>query len=211
VIERGGAAEALADATLRYAPPMGVTAHFFAYDPRVYTTPPTIARWIAGQELDRELQVLGEANAWLKALPSPLGANKRWDDNLAGDFAWTCARKHVPPEPRAEIDRWLSHLFWDAGSEGCSCARFPTEVAEQELVYEHALLEHIFSLECSLLPVEPALSIEFDGDPPKTERLHQPWIYDFDGLCWLAFEWQSLFERARKAGPGWSLLRWVWY
>jgi hypothetical protein len=201
---------------------MGVTAHFFAFDPRVYTTPPTIDRWLQWEELDRELQVLGKANAWLKPLPSPLGDNKRWYDNLAGDFAWTCARKHVPPEPRAEIDRWLSHLFWQtdddadiaadtANTAGCPCKRHPTPVADQEVVYDHALLEHISSLECSLLAVEPALAIEFDGDPPKTERLHRPWIYDFDCFCELAFEWQSLFERARKAGPGWSLFRWIWY
>lgn len=27
----------------------------------------------------------------------------------------------------------------------------------------------------------------------------------------LVLEWQRVFERASKAGPGWSLLRWVWF
>lgn len=80
---------------------MGVTAHFFAFDPRVYTTPPT-------------------------------------------------------------MDRWLE---WD----------------------------------------------ELDGDPPKAERLHRPWIYDFDCFRELALEHQRVLARAMKAGRGWSLLRWVWY
>lgn len=117
----------------------------------------------------------------------------------------------MEPESRVQIDTWLSHLFWDAGVEGCSCGRRPSSIAEHEVVYDHALLEHILSLECSLLPVEAALSIEFDGIPPKTERIHQPWIYDYEGFCELAFEWHRSFERARKAGPGWSLLRWVWF
>lgn len=190
---------------------MGVTAYFFAFDPRAYTTAPTIDRWVEWGELDRELEVASEASARLKAIPTVLGDNQRWYDNLAGDFAWTCARKHVAPEVRAELDVWLSHLFWDAGDEGCGCGREPTAVAEHEVVYDHALLEHILSLERSLLPVEAALSLEFDGDPPKTERLHRPWIYDYDGFCELALEWQRSFERASKAGPGWSLLRWVWY
>jgi len=190
---------------------MGVTAHFFAFDPRAYTTPPTIERWVEWGDLDRELEVMDEANARLVAIPSLLGDNKRWYDNLAGDFAWTCARKHVAPKARAELDTWLSHLFWDAGDEGCSCGHGPTAVAEHEVVYDHALLEHILSLERSLLPVEAALPLEFDGDPPKTERLHRPWIYDYECFCELVFEWQRGFERAMKAGPGWSLLRWVWY
>lgn len=191
---------------------MGVTAHFFAFDPRVYATPPTIDRWVERGELDQELEVVDEAKAWLKEIHSPLGDNKRWYDNLAGDFAWTCARKHVAPEGRAELDAWLSHLFWEAGDDdGCPCGRGPIVVAEHEEIYDHALLEHVLSLERSLLPVEAALAVEFDGAPPKTERLHRPWIYDYDGFCELVFEWQRVFERASKAGPGWSLLRWVWF
>lgn len=190
---------------------MGVTAHFFAFDPRVYTTPPTMERWLEWGELDREMQVLGKATAWLREIPTPLGDNKRWYDNLAGDFAWTCARKHVAPEIRVDLDAWLSHLFWDADVEGCPCGRHPTEAAEHEVVFDHALVQHILSLERPLDPVEPALALEFDGDPPKTERLHRPWIYDYDGFRELALEHQRIFRRATKAGPGWSLLCWVWY
>ena len=190
---------------------MGVTAYFFAFDPRAYTTPPTIERWVEEGELDRELEVVGKAHAWLKPISSPLGDNKRWYDNLAGDFAWTCARKHVAPKARAELDAWLSHLFWDTNDAGCPCGRAPLGVAEHEVVYDSVLLEHILSLERPLEPVEPALAIEFDGAPPKTERLHQPWIYDIEGFCWLVLEHQRIFERAKQADPGWSLLRWVWY
>lgn len=190
---------------------MGVTTHFFAFDPRVYTTAPTIDRWVAQGELGDDLEVLDQARASLKPIHSWLGDNKRWYDNLAGDHAWACAREHVAPELRAALDHWFSHLFWDADEQGCACARCPVEVAEHELIFDHALLEHIVSLERSLLPVEAALALEFDGDPPKTARVHEPWVYDFDGFAALVGAWQKVFEEARKAGPGWSLLRWVWY
>ncbi len=190
---------------------MGVTAHFFAYDPRAYDGPPTIDRLHARGDLDDELGVTPGAADRLREIATPLGDNKRWYDNLAGDFAWSCARQHVDGEARAAIDRWRSHLFWDTEAEGCRCGREPTVVAEGEVVYERALLEHIVSLACPLGPVGPALSLEFDGEPPKTERLHQHWIYDLDGFEWLAGEWHAAFERALGAGPGWGLLRWVWY
>jgi len=193
---------------------MGVTTHFFAFDPSVCTTAPTIERWVEQGALDAELEVADQARSWLKPIRSPqLGDNKRWYDNLAGDFAWTRAREQVPAEARAEIDRWLSHLFWDAGEHGCACARGPIQVGEDpnEVVYDRALLDHIAALECSLLPVEAALAFEFAGEPPRTEGLHGSWIYEFDGFCALVFAWQEVFERARKAGAGWSLLRWVWY
>ena len=190
---------------------MGVTAHFFAFDPRRYTTPPSIDRWVEWGELDRELSIVGEASAWLKEIDTPLGNNKRWYDNLAGDFAWARARRHVAPEVRAELDAWLSHLFWDTDEEGCRCGREPVAVADCEVVYDAALLDHVLSLERPLAPVEAALAVELDGDPPKSPRLDRPWIYDFDGFCELASEWQRIFTRARKAGPEWSLLRWVWY
>ncbi|HEY0138611.1 MAG TPA: hypothetical protein VGB85_31220 [Nannocystis sp.] len=189
---------------------MGITAHFFAFDPRVCTTPPTIDQLVKSGAVDHELQVLGEAARWLKEIASPLGDNKRWYDNLAGDFAWSCAREHVAPEDRSPLDHWFSHLFWHGAADGrCPCGREPAVVAENEEVYDSALLEHILSLERPLWVVEPALAIEFNGDPPKTERLDRPWIYDFDNFCDLALMWQHLIRRATKAGPGWSLLQWL--
>jgi hypothetical protein len=190
---------------------MGVTVHYFAFDPGVHTMTPTLDRWLASGAIDRELEVQPAARTTLKEISTWLGDNKRWYDNLAGDHAWSCARTQVDGSARAEIDRWLSHLFWDAGGEGCACGREPIVVAEQEVVFDRALLDHIVSLECSLVPVAPALSLEFDGDPPKTERLHNAWIYDFDGFEGLVSEWQRIFRCALEAGPGWSLLRWVWF
>lgn len=190
---------------------MGVTAHFFAYDPQAYRQPPTVDGLLERGDVDRELTVAAEAGARLCEVPTPLGDNKRWYDNLAGAFAWACARKHVESGARAAIDRWLSHLFWDANGAGCPCGREPLAVAESEVVYDRALLEHIASLACPLEVVGPALSIEFDGDPPKTERLVRPWIYDLDEFEVLALEWHRVFKRALAAGPGWGLLRWVWY
>lgn len=192
---------------------MGVTAHFFAFDPRAYPTPPTIETLRERGDLDDELSVLPSAAPRLRELTSILGSNKRWNDNLAGDYAWSCARQHVPAELRTALDHWLSHLFWDAGAAGdaCPCERGPTVVADHEVIYDRALLEHILSLACPLDPLEAALAVEFDGEPPRTERLPQTWIYDFDGFTWLVREWQRPFERALAAGPGWSLLRWVWH
>ena len=191
---------------------MGVTAHFFAFDPRVQITPPTIDRWVEQGALDRELEVAAEARAWLKPISTPLGDNKRWYDNLAGDFAWTRAREHVAPELRADLDAWLSHLFWDAPEgHACPCGREPTMTADHELVFDAPLLEHLLALERPLEPVRLPLSLEFDGDPPKSPRLDRPWIYDFDGFSELVLEHQRIFTRALAAGPGWSLFRWVWY
>jgi hypothetical protein len=190
---------------------MGVTAHFFAFDPCVYTVPPTMDRWLEWGELDREMEIVGKAKAWLRELPSPLGDNKRWYDNLAGEFAWTCARRHVDEPARAALDRWFSHLFWESAEHGCSCARQPETVAEDQVIYDRALIDHILSLAHPLEVLEPALAAEFQGDPPKTEPLHESWIYEMDGFASLVDRWQALFRAAAKAGPGWSLFRWVWY
>jgi hypothetical protein len=189
---------------------VGVTAHFFAFDPRVYTTP-TMDRWLAEGALDPEMEVTPAAASALAEIQTPLGGNKRWSDNLAGDFAWSSARTHVHDPARGEIDRWLSHLFWDADVHGCPCGRRPTVVAEQELVYDRPLLEHLVSLQRPLAPIEAALVFEFAGDPPRTERFDSPWIYELDGFEWLTSSWHQIFERALEAGPGWSLLQWVWY
>ena len=190
---------------------VGVTAHFFAYDPRAYPKHPTIDELTALGDLDGELEVAPDAGARLREVPTPLGDNKQWSNSLAGDFAWACARKHVEAAARAPIDRWLSHLFWDTATEGCPCGRLPLTVDDCQVVYEPALLEHILSLECALEAARSALSIEFDGDPPKTPRFERPWIYDFDEFQELALEWHRIFLRARTAGPGWCLLRWIWY
>jgi hypothetical protein len=188
---------------------MGVTAFFYAYDPRVSPVPPTVEGLRASGALDDELTVIGEAARWLREIPSPLGDNKRWSDNLAGDWAWRCARAHVAAEARGPIDRWLSHLFWEG--EGCPCGREPLVVGDSQVVYDRALLEHIVSLACPLVALGPALSVEFDGDPPKSPRLDRPWIYDVGELEGLVHEWQRIFTEALAAGPGWQLLRWVWY
>lgn len=189
---------------------MGVTAHFFAFDPGAYAVPPTIDGLVERGDLDHELSVTRAAAARLKEIDSWLGDNKRWYDNLDGDFAWARARQHVEEAPRAAIDRWLSHLFWHDDDAGCTCGREPAGVAESMVVYDRALLEHVTSLACSLEPVRAALATEF-GDPPRTGGLDRPWIYEFDGFCGLVLEWQQVFERALHAGPDRGLLRWVWY
>lgn len=193
-------------------PAMGVTAQFFAFDPRVQTTPPTIERWIEAGALDGDLEVMSEARAWLKAIDTPFGDNKRWYDNLAGDFAWTRAREHVAPGPRAELDAWFSHFFWDAPEgRACPCGHEPTLAADHQVVFDAALLEHLRALERPLEAMREGLSIEFDGDPPKSPRVDRPWIYDFDGFRELVHEHQRVVTRALEAGRGWSLLRWVWF
>jgi hypothetical protein len=190
---------------------MGVTAHFFAFDPKRYTVVPTMDRWLASGELDRELQIADNARAWIKEIHSPLGDNKRWYDNLDADFAWTCARKHLAESDRRPLDLWFSHLFWDAGDHACPCGFAPLEVAPQELIYDRSLLDHLAALRAPMFAIEPALVFEFDGQPPRTERLQDSWIYDYDGFTWLVDAWHHIVAQARKAGPDWSLMRWVWY
>ncbi len=197
---------------------MGVTAHFFAFDPERCPGVPTMDRLLEWGALDEAMEVQGPAKAWLVEVPSPLGDNKKWYANLAGDHAWSVARGHVDADVRGTIDRWLSHLFWCAGEgeeasvedSGCLCGESPVVVAEDELVYDAALIEHILGLECSLAPAEAALACSFGGDQPRNPRFDRPWIYDYDGFCWLVWAWQETLERARQSGAGWSLLRWVW-
>lgn len=190
---------------------MGVTAHFFAFDPRAAAAPTTIDGWRAAGALDDELDVSVDAHRWLRAIDSRLGDNKRWSDNLAGDFAWSRARQHVAPELRAELDAWFSHLFWDAQGHGCDCGRGPLVVGDAEIVYDAALLRHILGLARPLETIASALAHEFDGNPPRTERLDRPWIYDFDGFCDLVGEWQRLLAAPLAMGDGWSLFGWIWY
>ncbi|MEZ4453194.1 MAG: hypothetical protein R3B09_27275 [Nannocystaceae bacterium] len=152
-----------------------------------------------------------EARSWLRSIATPLGDNQRWYDNLAGDFAWSCARRHVDPALRRPLDAWFGHLFWDAEDEGCNCGREPRSVGDDAHVLDDALLHHLLDLEAPLDPIADALTYEFGGDPPRTERLHRPWIYDPDGFVGLVDEHQRIITQARRAGPGWSLLRWVWY
>lgn len=196
-----------------YAPGMGVTAHFFAFDPARTPGVPTMERLLEWGALDQEMVVQEAARPWLEEIGSVLGDNQKWTANLAGEFAWCCARKHVAPAERAAIDRWLSHLFWEApDGEGCTCGRGPAPVGDAQVVYDAALITHILSLECSLLPLQDALPREFDGDPPPTPRLHErhAWIYDHDGFCTLVWQWQDHLERVHRRRPSWSLLRWVW-
>lgn len=190
---------------------MGVTAHFFAFDPGAYAAPPTLDRLVAAGHLDRELEVVGAASRSLRAIATPLGDNKRWADNLAGDFAWDRVRRHIEPGARGELDAWLSHLFWDAEDDGCRCGRGPVSVADDEVIYDADLVDHVLTLERPLDALRSPLAAEFAGDPPPSPRLHRPWIYDFDGFCGLVDAWQRIFERTRRAGPGWCLLRWVWW
>ncbi len=195
---------------------MGVTAHFFAVDLELCPGVPSIDRLVEWGALDRSLEVQGVAKAWLDEVPSILGDNKKWTCNIAGDHAWSVARRHVEPSSRAELDRWFSHLFWDAedaddgGRAACSCGLSPRGVADDELLYNAALIEHILALEVSLDPVEAALAYEFAGEPPRSPRFDRPWIYDMDGFSWLISAWRELMERTRRCGEGRSLLRWVW-
>lgn len=190
---------------------MGVTVHFFAYDPNVYTLQPTMNRWLDWGELDEGMEIQGKARAWLKEIPSRLGDNKRWYDNLSADTAWSRSRRHVPEPARARIDHWLSHLMWrPAPGTGCGCEQAPREVAEQQVVFDDPLLRHILSLEHDLQPVEAALLRLRQEEPDLAGLYGRPWPFEYEGFTNLVWEHQSVFERATRAGAGWSLLRWVW-
>jgi hypothetical protein len=187
---------------------VGVTVHFFAFDPAAYAVPPTIDGLVARGDVDRALCVAPAAAARLTEIDSRLGDNKRWYDNIDGDDAWSSARAHVDERARVALDHWLSHLFWDGGEDGCPCGRAPVGVAGGEVVYDRALVEHIVSLACALAPVEAALAL--GGDPSETEAPDRSWIYGFDGFCYMVHEWQRVFEETLRAGPERGLLRWVW-
>lgn len=182
----------------------------FVFDARVWTAAPSVDAWVDAGHLDDELRVDAGAAGWLHELETPLGANKAWNDNLAGDFAWERAREHVEAQSRARLDAWFSHLFWDAQGRGCDCTRAARAVAEGELVYERALLEHIGELAHPLTAVEAALELEFGGDSPRSERFHRPWIYDHDNFCALVGEWRRLVDAALHAGPSYHLLVGIW-
>ena len=187
---------------------MGVTVHFFAFDPAAYAAPPTIDGLVAQGDLDDELSVIPAAASRLTEVDSRIGDNKRWYDNIDGDDAWSRARPHVDAASRIALDRWLSHLFWEPGDAGCPCGLAPVGVGEGEVVYDAALVAHIVSLACALEPVEAALALAFA--PPGSEPPDRSWIYGVDGFCYLVHEWQRVFEETQRAGPDRALLRWVW-
>lgn len=191
---------------------MGVTAHFFAFDPAAYSAPPTIDALRERGDIDDALVVARAARERLLSLDSALGDNKKWNANLCGDFAWSRGRRHVAADLRAELDAWFSHLFWEAeGADGCPCGDHPKVVADDEVIFDRRLIEHILGLERSLEPVAPALAREFVGDPPASPRLHRhDWIYDYEGFSWLVDAWMRPLRQAHGRSPGWSVLRWVW-
>ena len=189
---------------------MGVTASVFAFDARIWTAAASVDAWSDAGYLDDELCVVSDAETWLCEIDTPLGANKAWNDNLAGDFAWDRAREHVEAAARAQFDVWFSHLFWDAEERGCGCGRAPRVVAEGERVYARALLEHIGELTRPLAPIEAALEFEFGGQSPRSTRFHPHWIYDYDNFCGLVGEWRRIIDRALHAGPSYELLIGVW-
>ncbi len=189
---------------------MGVTAHFFAFDPHVYTTPPTVDRLIEWGELDDELVVQSKASGWLRELHSHLGSNKKWYDNLAGDWAWGAVREQVAPKERGAIDRWLSHLFWDPEpGQGCDCGLTPSAVADGESIYDDALLRHVLALETDLAPAMNALQRRWESRA-ESESFDREHVHEPEGFEFLVRERQAIFERATSAGAGWSLLQWIW-
>jgi len=189
---------------------MGVTTYFFAFDPELCPGDPTVERLLEWGAIDLELAVQDDAAAWLKEIESLFNHNKRWNANIAADYAWDIARRYVDAHDREPIDRWLAHLFWDDEGSTCTFGQEPRPVSDSEVIYDAAYLDHILSLECSLLPVQAALEYAFFGDPPRHPHLYDPWSISFDGLCWLVHEWRQTLGRARQAGRSWSLLRWVW-
>lgn len=186
---------------------MGVTTHWFAFDPAVFAEP-TVDALLAAGHLDDELEVTPHL-AGLVAVPSWLEDNKRWYRNLDADSAWSGARQVMSTEARAPYDRWFAHLFWDPPAAlGGDPVRAPHPVADGQVIYPAGLLRHILDLERPLDPVGAALRRVFaDGPPPLAGY---PWMYTADGFAALVGGWQSTFERVARDHPGWSLLRWVW-
>ncbi len=190
---------------------MGVTAHFFAYDPAVYTQQPTMERWLEWGELDREMNVQPRARGWLRPISSYLGDNKRWTDNLSAQLVWSSVHLHMPLVDREPIGRLLSHLMSvpDEGL-GCPCGRQPMSVAEGQTIYDHALMEHIVSLRVDLRPVEGAIEQALAQRPGLRDIVDRPHLLEFEFFEGLVAERLAIIRRAMKAGDDWSLLQWIW-
>jgi len=193
---------------------MGVTVHFFAFDPAAYPELPTIRGLLAAGDLDRELCVQPQARGRLVEVESHLGGNKRWYDNLIGDDAWQHARGWLPEERRAALDAYLSHLFYglrEREGERCGCGLQRLRVAESEHVYPPELLRHLVEGEEGFWGCEEELDAAF---APKVIRDHWrkgEYFFSADGLEHLRSTWAALLSQAHRAGSGWALLQWVWF
>ena len=187
---------------------MGVTSHWFAFDPAVWSVRPTVDRLRTSGALDEDLSVTADARG-LAAVPSWLEANKHWYRNIDGDSAWSAARQHLPPEQRATYDRWFGHLFWDPPADAAdTVAEAPLPVAEGELIYPAGLLRHIVALAAPLEPAAEAVRNAFADGAPSWAGY--PWMYTGDGFATLVDGWHATLRRVVERHPGWSLLRWVW-
>lgn len=187
---------------------MGVTTHWFAFDPAVFDGPPTVDRLLAAGHVDEALRV-EPGVAGLAAVPSWFEDNKRWYRNIDGESAWSAARRALSPGERAPYDRWFAHLFWDPPPDvDCGVVRTPRAVAADSVVYSAELLRHILDLAAPLDPVRAALQIAFADGPPAYAGY--PWMYAPEGFAALVDGWQSTLGYAARRHPGWSLLRWVW-
>lgn len=188
---------------------MGVTVHFFAFDPKAYSALPHLKFLIEMGDLDRELQVQPQAKQRLKEIQSHLGDNKRWYDNLVGDDAYEHARPFLPAENRAALDRWLGHLFYQQPS--CDCGLNPVSVADAEVVYSPELLQHLIDTEADFGACTDELEQAFAPKVIASHWRRKEYIFSADGLEHLRYAWASLIYHAHKAGPQWALLQWVWY
>lgn len=196
---------------------MGVTAYFYAFDPE-RAAPASLGAWRARGFVSDEGEVSALARDFIKEIPSVLGDNKRWYDNLSAAHAWALARPHLPGAER--WDHLFEHLFGDQDfmqqHEPWPCASFCTLAAgvvassQGESVYDADLVAHLLALFSCTSPVEEVLTCLEECDPEYSARIEQDWIYSAQGFACHVERWRQLLARVERMHARWHLLQHVW-
>lgn len=192
---------------------MGVTVHAFAFDPARWASlsdePPTIERLLEVGALTDELVVEPAHSAWLRAVPSRLGDNKKWYLNLSAESVYDAARERLAdPVVRRGLDDLMSLLFWDPPTPAPD-ERRPVAIGATTYVYPPALVDRVLAgAEVDAAALSDAIRAAASApDRPSIDHIHlwEPaWFFD-----WVEV-WLGVFRAVRAAGRGWALVMWIW-
>jgi len=193
---------------------MGVTVHCFSLDAarwsRHHPGEPTVSRLLDAGIITDTLEVVPTHAGWIAALDTFMGDNKKWYRNLSTDTVYTVARQHITdPAERAALDALMGMLFWDPPSPAAADTQPLPLDQEGCRLYPPALLERVHRLsQYNQWVLEQAvLSAAAEPDRPEIDHPH---LWEPEWFLHWVEVWLTLFERARTAGAGRSLLMWVW-
>lgn len=181
---------------------MGVTAYFYAIHwtswRQEHPDRMPDVDWLHDQAiLTEELEVTPVHRAWLRALPTRRGDNRRWFDILDADSVYCRCRPLLSEADRAALDPLMDALLCPGDG-----AHQPIAYGDHHMLYPPELIAQIRDLEADLAPIEAVM--------PSLDLSDLRTCGHFSAFEQVTWEWLDLFERVQRQGPEWGMMVWVW-